>query len=131
LKEGNDIAVFATGSLVAEALQAARILESENISVEVINVSTIKPLDEETLLKSAKKCSLVVTAEEHNKIGGLYSAISELISKYHNISVSYVAVEDVYGETGSWEDLLNKHKLNASGIVSSIKELIFQNNDNG
>lgn len=123
---GSDVAIFSTGSLVAEALVAAKMLEEENIKAEVINISTIKPLDEETLLRSAGKCGCVVTAEEHNKIGGLFSAVSELICSNLTVPVSYVAVNDVYGETGSWEELLNKHMLTAAGIVNCAKEILLK-----
>lgn len=128
MRDGTDVAIFATGALVSYALEAADKLNEINISAEVINVSTIKPLDEETLIRSAYKCRCIVTAEEHNKIGGLYSAVCEMTGKYGQFPVSYVAVNDVYGETGSWEELLNKHKLNAEGIIeasiSSIKNKV-------
>ncbi len=122
--EGKDVAIFATGALVAEALEAAKILREANIEAEVVNISTIKPLDQDTLLRSAAKCGCVVTAEEHNKIGGLHSAVTELISRHLKVLISCVAVNDVYGETGSWEELLNKHMLNAAGIINCVKDLI-------
>lgn len=128
LSEGNDISIFATGSMVSHAVEAACKLKQAGIYAEVVNVSTIKPLDEKTLVQSALKCGCIVTAEEHNKIGGLYSAVSELFAKYGRFPIVYVAVNDVYGETGSWEELLDKHKLNADGIVAASMTAIHNKN---
>ena len=124
LRVGSDLAIFATGVLVYEALKAADFLNSQGISVEVVNVSTIKPLDKATLVASATKCKYVITAEEHNKIGGLYSAVCELLSSCDSVKVGYVAMDDRYGETGDWNSLLAKYNLSSEGIIDEATKIL-------
>lgn len=111
LSEGTDVTIVATGHLVWEALQAAEELEKEGISAEVINVHTIKPLDEETILKSVGKTGCIVTAEEHNYLGGLGESISGVLALNKPAPQEFVAVNDVFGESGTPEALMEKYGL--------------------
>ncbi|WP_372472926.1 transketolase family protein [Capnocytophaga sp. ARDL2] len=124
LSEGTDVTVIATGHLVWEALQAAETLEAQGISAEVINIHTIKPLDEEAILKSVAKTKCVVTAEEHNMLGGLGESVARVLALKNPVPQEFVAVNDVFGESGTPEDLMNKYGLNAQSIVEkSLKVL--------
>ena len=122
LRDGNDVTIAATGLMVAEALKAAEELEKEGISVRVINVGTIKPLDGETILKSAQETKFIVTAEEHSVIGGLGSAVSEFLSEVHPTKVKKVGIYDKFGQSGTGEELLQKYELTAEKLISVIKE---------
>lgn len=122
VKEGKDVAILATGLMTARALEAAEKLEAEGVSVRVINVGTIKPLDGETILKAAKETKFIVTAEEHSVIGGLGSAVSEFLSETHPTLVKKVGIYDVFGQSGKAEELLEKYELTATKLVSVIKE---------
>ena len=122
LKEGKDVTIAATGVMTAEALKAAEELEKEGISVRVINVGTIKPLDGETILKAAQETKFIVTAEEHSVIGGLGSAVSEFLSEVHPTKVKKVGVYDKFGQSGTGEELLQKYELTAEKLISVIKE---------
>lgn len=122
LKEGNDVSVLACGMLVPEAMKAADILAQEGISVRVINVSSIKPLDTETILKAAKETKFLITAEEHSVIGGLGSAVSEYLSEVYPTKVMKIGVNDRFGESGKGPELLEKFNLKAVDIVKKIKE---------
>lgn len=122
LRDGKDVTIAATGIMTAEALRAAEILEKEGISVRVINVGTIKPLDGETILKAAKETKFIVTAEEHSVIGGLGSAVSEFLSEVHPTKVKKVGIYDKFGQSGTGEELLQKYELTAEKLVSVIKE---------
>ncbi len=113
LREGKDVTIAATGLMVAEALKAAEELEKEGISVRVINVGTIKPLDGETILKAAQETKFIVTAEEHSVIGGLGSAVSEFLSEVHPTKVKKVGIYDKFGQSGTGEELLQKYELTA------------------
>lgn len=124
LRVGTDVGIIATGSLVHKALKAAEKLEQMGISCEVVNVSTIKPLDQNTILNVAEKCKCLVTAEEHNKIGGLFSAISEFLATEKPVPIVPVAMNDCFGETGSWHELLEKFNLSESGIIAAVKKVI-------
>ena len=108
--------------MVAEALKAAEELEKEGISVRVINVGTIKPLDGETILKAAQETKFIVTAEEHSVIGGLGSAVSEFLSEVHPTKVKKVGIYDKFGQSGTGEELLQKYELTAEKLISVIKE---------
>ncbi len=121
-KEGTDVTVAATGILVAEALKAAEILAEEGVSVRVLNVGTIKPLDGETILKAAQETKFIVTAEEHSVIGGLGSAVSEFLSEVHPTKVKKIGIYDQFGQSGKGAELLVKYELTAEKIVSVIKE---------
>ena len=121
LREGKDAAVFACGIMVCEAMKAAEQLEREGIFVSVIDMFTVKPLDEECLLRHAKAEGLVVTAENHNKIGGLYSAVTEVLAEKLPVPVECVAAEDCFGEVGPQEYLQEKFGLNSNEIVKKVK----------
>ncbi|MGC9003497.1 MAG: transketolase family protein [bacterium] len=116
LKEGKDVSIFACGLMVWQALQALELLEKEGIDAELINVSTIKPLDEETILNSLKKTGCAVSAEEHNIIGGLGSAIAELIVEKFPAPLIRVGVKDRFAESGPWKELLVKYNLSPEDI---------------
>ena len=122
VKEGTDVTILATGLMTARALEAAEKLESEGVSVRVINVGTIKPLDGETVLKAAKETKFIVTAEEHSVIGGLGSAVSEFLSETYPTLVKKVGIYDVFGQSGKAEELLEKYDLTATKLISVIKE---------
>ncbi len=123
LKEGNDVALIATGLLVYEAVKASEILKEKGINARVINMSTIKPLDEQTALKAAKECKFIVTSEEHSIIGGLGSAVSEYLSSVHPTKVIRHGVNDIFGQSGEGNEMLDKYGLRAENIV----ELVLKN----
>ncbi len=127
LKEGKDITILATGLEVSEALEAAELLEKDGINVEVINIHTIKPLDEELILKSAQKTGKVVTIEEHSVLGGLGGAVSELLGKKYPTQMMCIGIEDVFGESGPAEQLLEKYGLDKKSIYQKIKNFIEEN----
>ncbi|MCF2625437.1 transketolase family protein [Fusobacterium perfoetens] len=122
LRDGKDVTIASTGLMTAEALKAAEELEKEGISVRVINVGTIKPLDGETILKAAEETKFIVTAEEHSVIGGLGSAVSEFLSEVHPTKVKKVGIYDKFGQSGTGEELLQKYELTAEKLISVIKE---------
>ena len=124
LNEGHDVSIFATGHLVWKALEACRILEEQDISAEVINIHTIKPLDEETVLNSAIKTRCVVTAEEHERNGGLGDSIAQLLARKYPLPVEMVAVDDKFGESGKPDELLKKYGLDTSDVVEAVKSVL-------
>ncbi len=124
MKEGSDVTIIATGYMVHVALEAAELLGAEGISAEVINIHTIKPLDNELVCASAKKTGAVVTAEEHNVIGGLGGAVCELLSESCPVPVKRVGVEDKYGRSGKVPQLLEMYGLTKENIVAKAKEAI-------
>ncbi len=124
LNPGNDVSIIATGHLVWEALQAAETLENEGISAEIINIHTIKPLDEEAILKSVAKTGCVVTAEEHNYLGGLGESVARTLSQNHPASQEFVATQDTFGESGTPAQLMEKYGLNAEAIVKAAKKVM-------
>lgn len=124
LRDGKDATVFACGALVSEALQAAEFLKGENISLRVVNMHTIKPLDEELILRSAKETGAVVTAEEHQIHGGLGSAVAEVLSQKLPTPIEFIAVKDSFGETGSPQELLKHFHLKDVDIVEAVKRVI-------
>lgn len=119
LRQGADVSIFATGIMTAKALDAAETLAKQGIQSEVINVHTIKPLDEEMVIASAKKTGKVVTAEEHSIIGGLGSAVAEVLARQCPTKQAFVGVQDSFGESGSPDDLLEKYGLTAEAIVKA------------
>lgn len=121
LKEGKDVSIIATGLEVYEAIKAAEMLMEDGISAEVINIHTIKPLDTELILSSAKKTERVVTVEEHSIIGGLGTAVCELLSEKMPTKVLRIGVEDEFTKSGPAKELLEKYGLNAEGIYRKIK----------
>ncbi len=124
LTEGTDVTIIATGHLVWEALQAAEKLEEQGVSAEVINIHTIKPLDSEAILQSVRKTGCVVTAEEHNYLGGLGESLSGLLAKELPTPQEFVAVNDVFGESGSPIALMEKYGLNADAIIEKANKVI-------
>ncbi|MEJ7609684.1 MAG: transketolase family protein [Ferruginibacter sp.] len=124
LNEGKDISIFACGHMVWTAVEAAKILEEKGISVELINIHTIKPLDTESILASIKKTKCAVTAEEHNIIGGLGDSIAQTAAKGCPIPIEYVGTNDTFGESGKPEDLLVKYGLDAGHIVAAAEKVM-------
>jgi transketolase len=124
VNEGTDVTIIATGHMVWEAIQAGEILEAEGINAEIINIHTIKPLDEEAILKSVEKTGCVVTAEEHNRIGGLGDSVAQVLVKNKLVPQEYVAVNDSFGESGTPAQLLEKYGLDAKHIVEAAKRAI-------
>ena len=124
LTEGTDVTIVATGHLVWEALQASEKLEEQGISAEVINIHTIKPLDEEIILKSVAKTGCIVTAEEHNILGGLGESVARCLSLNNPTPQEFVGTNDTFGESGTPAQLMDKYGLNADSIVSSVKKVI-------
>lgn len=122
LQEGKDITLVATGLCVSETLEAAKKLEADGISVEVINIHTIKPLDEEIIVTSAKKTNKVVTVEEHSVIGGLGSAVCDALAANYPTKVMKIGVNDVFGESGPAVELIKKYGLDAESIYNRVKE---------
>lgn len=124
LKEGNDITIFSTGLMVNGAIEASEILEKEGISVEVISVPVIKPIDEDTIIKSLSKTRKAVTAENHNVIGGLYSAVCEVACKNVPSLIRSVGINDHFGEVGSINFLMEKYNMTSKDIVNECRKLI-------
>lgn len=122
--EGTDVSIFACGHMVWNAIQAGIILQEKGISVEVINIHTIKPLDEEAVLNSIRKTKCAVTAEEHNIIGGLGDAIAQVAAKNLPIPIEYVGTKDTFGESGKPMELLKKYGLDVSDIVAAAEKVI-------
>lgn len=124
VKEGSDIAIIATGIMVAKAMEAAEELSKEGVSVEVVNISTIKPLDDKLIKEVANKTKIIITAEEHSIIGGLGSAVCEVLSEVRDVIVRRVGVNDVFGQSGSPNDLLKYYKLTTEDLIENVKELV-------
>ncbi|MDZ4957069.1 transketolase family protein, partial [Clostridium perfringens] len=124
LKEGNDITIIATGMMVAKALDAAKILEEQGITARVINMATIKPIDEEIIIKAAKETKGIITAEEHSIIGGLGDTVSAVVCKHSPTRVEKVGINDVFGESGTPDELMEKYKLTAEEIASRAKAIL-------
>ena len=127
LKEGKDVTVIATGVCVSEALAAAQNLKADGIDAEVINIHTIKPLDRELVLASAKKTGKVVTVEEHSVIGGLGSAVADVLAETGVATLKKIGVQDVFGESGTAAQLIHKFKLDGEGIAEGVKDYLGQN----
>ena len=121
VREGHDVSIFACGIMTAQALEAADVLAKEGISAEVVNVSTIKPIDAEKILGSVRKTNCAVTAEEHSIIGGLGSAVAEILIDACPVPVERVGVPDTFTESGKPEQLLKKYGLSVDDIVSAAK----------
>jgi len=123
LKEGNDLTIFASGGVVYSALQAAYHLEKEGIHARVVNIHTIKPIDDELIIRCAKETKKIVTVEDHNIIGGLGSAVSEVVSEYYPVYVKRIGLKDCFGESGPPEELYQKHGLDIDSIQSVVKSV--------
>ncbi|MBE5869156.1 MAG: transketolase family protein [Lachnospiraceae bacterium] len=124
VREGKDVTIVATGICVDSALGAAEKLAADGIDAEVINICTIKPLDEELILASAKKTGKVITVEEHSVIGGLGSAVCDCLCANYPVPVKKLGMQDVFGESGSAAALLQKYKLDAEGVYQDVKEYL-------
>lgn len=124
LRDGKDVTIIATGLMVQEALKAHEILKEDGIEAKVINIHTIKPMDKDIIINAAKETNAIVTAEEHSIIGGLGSAVLEVLSDEYPVPLKRVGVLDKFGESGKPKDLLNKYKLTAEEIVNKSKEVI-------
>ena len=124
LREGKDVTIVATGLCVSSALEAAEKLAADGIDAKVINIHTIKPLDEDLVVAAAKECGKVVTVEEHSVIGGLGSAVCETLSRKAPTPVKTIGVQDCFGESGPAVALLEKYGLNAEGIYASVKDFV-------
>jgi transketolase len=128
LQEGKDITIFACGHLVWKAVEAGRILEDRGISVELINLHTIKPLDTDAIIKSAQKTRCVVTAEEHNIYGGMGDAVAQVLARNIPTPIEYVGTHDTFGESGTPEELLKKYHLDSPDIVAAAEKVIARKN---
>ena len=124
LQEGKDVTIFACGHLVWKALEAAELLKEQGVSAEVINIHTIKPLDVEAVLKSVVKTRCVVTAEEHQRNGGLGDRIAQVLALNNPVPMEMVAVDDVFGQSGTPDELLKAYHLDTPDIVEAVKKVI-------
>ena len=128
MSEGNDVSIFACGHLVWKAIEAAKILAAKNISCEVINIHTIKPLDEEAILNSVRKTKCCVTAEEHQQYGGLGESIAGVLSRNFPAPIEMVAVQDSFGESGKPEELLTKYNIDTPNVVEAVMKVFGRKN---
>lgn len=124
VNEGTDVSIFATGHLVWKAIEAGEKLAEMGINAEIINIHTIKPLDEEAVLKSVAKTGCVVTAEEHNRYGGLGDSIAQVLTRNNPVPQEYVAVNDSFGESGTPDQLMKKYGLETEDIINSVQRAI-------
>jgi len=129
IREGQDAAIIANGLMVAEALQAAEELSAQGINTTVVNCASLKPLDRDTILKVARQTGAVVTAEEHNIIGGLGSAVAEVLSEHYPVPLYRVGIKDTFGESGSPEELLQKYGLTSAHIIQAVKSVLARKNE--
>jgi len=123
-----DVAIIATGTMVYPALLAARELEKNHVAVRVINLATIKPLDEKTVLQAAREAGAIVTVEEHQVAGGVGSAVAEFLSGVYPTPIEFVAVRNVFGESGTAAELWEKHSLTPDGIIEAVKKVMLRKN---
>jgi len=124
LSDGKDISIFACGHLVWKAIEAGKLLEAEDISVEVINLHTIKPLDVDAIVASISKTGCAVTAEEHNVIGGMGDAVAQVAAKHCPVPIEYIGTQDTFGESGTPNQLLAKYGLDTPNIVAAAKKVL-------
>ena len=124
LREGSDVTIVATGHLVWEALEAAKVLHEQGISADVINIHTIKPLDDKAILDSVAKTGCIVTAEEHNHLGGLGESVARVLALHHPTPQEFVATNDTFGESGTPAQLMEKYGLNSDSIVEKALKVI-------
>lgn len=123
-RDGSDVTIIANGAMVYEAMQAAEILKKEGVSAQVINLHTIKPLDEQAIIEAAKKTGCIVTAEEHQIHGGTGSVVAECLAKHYPVPMEMVAVNDSFGESGKPDELMSKYGLDSTAIISKVKEVL-------
>ncbi|MCR1952503.1 transketolase family protein [Clostridium sp. DSM 100503] len=124
LREGNEVAIIATGMMVQKAIEASDKLREEGINARVINISTIKPIDKELIIKAAKETKGIVTAEEHSIIGGLGATVSQVVTSNHPTIVKTVGIKDTFGESGTPDELMKKYGLTSDEIIKAVKEII-------
>ena len=124
LNEGTDVTILATGHLVWEALLACEALEEKGISAEVINIHTIKPLDEDIIIKSVRKTKAIITCEEHNYYGGLGESVARVLSQQLPTPQEFVAVNDTFGESGTPSQLMKKYGLDKEGIIKAVEKVL-------
>lgn len=124
LKDGKDCVIFATGTLVHESLKAAEILENEDINAYIVNIHTIKPLDNELIIDLAKKTDCIITAEDHNVIGGLGGAVAEILSENYPCLIKRIGLQDKYAESGKPDELYKKYGLDAESIAEEVMKSI-------
>jgi transketolase len=122
--QGTDVSIFACGHMVWNAIEAGKILEAEGISAEIVNIHTIKPLDEKSVLESIRKTHCVVTAEEHNVLGGLGESIARVAGQHDPVPIEMVGTQDTFGESGTPTQLLEKYGLSPEHIVAAAKKVI-------
>ena len=124
ITQGNDVSIFSTGHTVWEALEATNILKEQGIECELINIATIKPLDQKTILESIKKTKCVVTTEEHQILGGLGCSIAQLVAKNQPTPIEFVGVDDSFGESGKPTELMQKYKIDKISIINAVKRVL-------
>lgn len=124
LQEGSDVTIVATGHLVWEALEAAKALDAKGISADVINIHTIKPLDEEAIINSVKKTGCIITAEEHNILGGLGESVARTLATNNPVPQEFIGTKDTFGESGTPAQLMDKYELNAEAITKAAEKVI-------
>ena len=124
VRDGNDIAIIATGMMVQKAIEASKALENQGISARVINISTIKPIDRELIIKAAKETKGIVTAEEHSIIGGLGAMVSQVVCGECPTIVKMVGIKDTFGESGTPDELMEKYKLTSEAIIEEVKAIL-------
>lgn len=124
LIDGDDLTIIATGTMVHEALDAAKMLAEENISTCVLNIHTVKPIDKERIIKEARRTGAIVTVEEHSIYGGLGGAVTEILAENYPVPMRLIGVNDEFGESGEYSELLEKYGLTSNNIFKSAKELL-------
>jgi transketolase len=128
--KGNDVTIITTGLMNYYTLKAMVELEREGLSVRVVNMQTLKPIDEEIIVRCARETGAIVTVEEHNIFGGLGSAVSEVVTQQYPVPMKIVGVRDVFGESGPWEELLEKWGLNDREIISAVHNVLERKHKN-
>jgi transketolase len=124
VKEGKDVSIIANGCMVEKSVQAAKILQEQGIDAEVIDMHTVKPIDEELILSSGTKTKAIVTVEEHSVIGGLGSAVSEVLSRKMPLPQELIGIQDLFGESGDYEQLLEKYSLDSTAIINAALKVL-------
>jgi len=124
IREGKDVTLIGSGVMTSQCIEAGKILEKENIKAEIINISTLKPIDKEIIIKAAMKTKAIVTAENHNIIGGLGSAVAEVLGENAPVFMARIGIKDIFGECGTYEELLNKYEMSPQHIAEAAKKII-------
>lgn len=127
-REGSDVAIIANGAMLYESLEAAKLLAAENISAEVLDLHTVKPIDVDTIVAAAQKCGCVVTAEEHQIFGGMGSAVAECLAQNFPVPQEFIAINDSFGESGQPQELMDAYGLNQAAIVAAAKKVVARKN---